>query len=219
MRSHCLHVSLWLRCCNIRSITYVGSSGDRQALGTSLEREDLAGDDPGQRTPGGGKEEDVDTDKGDRGLLCGKVVDDDVSSRILTGRGRAEHGNEELTDAHADGTPEEQGSATELLYSPETGQGGSHVDARRNHGDGEGVLDTRVLKVLGSVVEDEVDTGELLEGLDSHSRELTLEHLSLEAIEVARLSDAHLEVVVRLDLVQLGLDGGSTGRKSSELAQ
>lgn len=199
--------------------TYVGGSGDGQALGTVLEREDLARDDPGERAPGGSEEENVDADKGDASLLGVRVVDDDLALVILARRQGSEHRDEELADGHADGTAKKEKAAAPPVDSPESREGRDDVDDRSNHLDDEGLAETRVLKVLGAVVEDEVDASQLLQSLEAHARKLALEHGAAEAVDVAGGSDAHLVVVVGLDLGNLVVDGGVVRRQATELAQ
>ncbi len=143
---------------NVGGSTYVGSGGHGQARSAVLEREDLARDDPRQGAPGGRKEEDVDADKGDGRLLRSNVVHDDVAGAVLARAGRAEHGDDELADAHADGAEEEQRAAAPCVGCVEPGDGGYDVDGRGDEGDGEGVGDARVEEVLRAVVEDEVDS-------------------------------------------------------------
>jgi hypothetical protein len=48
--------------------------GHGQALGTGLERVQLAGNDPGDWSPGAGEEEDVDADEGNGSTLGRKVL-------------------------------------------------------------------------------------------------------------------------------------------------
>jgi hypothetical protein len=152
----------------------VGGGGHREGLGADLEREDLAGNHPGDRTPGAGEEEDVDADKCDERLLSGLVVD--------TSDGSSD-GDNELADSHADGAKEEEVAATPLLDEVETGEGRANIDSGRDHSDGEGVAKAGILEERGSVcgelvyvshtfrtytptVENEVDTSKLLERLE-----------------------------------------------------
>jgi len=76
----------------------VGGDGEGHGLGTDIEREDLTGDDPGDGTPRGGEEGDVDTDEGDQNLLSGGVGGRD---------GDTDDGDHELANAHSDGTDQE----------------------------------------------------------------------------------------------------------------
>jgi hypothetical protein len=48
--------------------------GHGQALGTGLQRVQLAGNNPGDRAPGAGEEEDVDAHKGDGSTLGREVL-------------------------------------------------------------------------------------------------------------------------------------------------
>lgn len=51
----------------------VGSCGHRETLRTGLEREHFTGDDPGDRSPRAGEEEDVDADESDSSALRSKI--------------------------------------------------------------------------------------------------------------------------------------------------
>ena len=197
----------------------VGGGGHGEGLGADLEGEDLAGDDPGAGAPGRGEEEDVDADEGDGGLLGGLVVDDDDAVGVLAGGGGAEDGNEELRDAHADGAPEEDGAAAPFLDGIEAGEGGADVDAVGDQTDGEGVLEAGVLEELGAVVENEVDAGELLQGLQAAASQEPLEQVALEAVEVGGFAKAELVFVVGLDLGQFLTDGRVIGREAAETAK
>lgn len=81
----------------------VGGRGDTKTLGTHCQGEDLASDDPSERTPGGSEEKYVDTmsgvslllnsrarpclpDKGDRGLVASLILDENITTAVLTGR-------------------------------------------------------------------------------------------------------------------------------------
>lgn len=201
------------------SLTYVGGSRQRQRLGTGLEAEDLTVDNPGERAPGGGEEEDVDADKGDGGLLRGQVVHDNLAGVVLARGQSSQHGDEELRDAHADGTPEKQGATSPAVDGPHTGKSRSDVDGRGDHTDNKTVGEARVLEVLRSVVEDEVDTSQLLERLESAAGELALEDGGLEAVEVATSADGGLVIVVGLDLGNLLGDVGVVLGKAADLGQ
>jgi hypothetical protein len=101
----------------------------------------------------------------------------------------------------------------------ETYNGGCDIDGRGNHGNGEAAGDTRVLEVLCTVVEDEVDAGQLLESLQRHSGELALENRRPEAVEVRGLADALLKVVVGLDLLDLAKHGRVISRETTDTAE
>lgn len=185
----------------------VGSGGHAERLGTRGEGEDFAGDDPGERTPSAGEEEDEDADKGHGGLLAGNVLDEDVAVLVLAGGQGAADGDDELRDTHADGAGEEQRATAPSVNGQEAGDGGDDVDGGGDHGDGEAAGDARVLEVPRAVVEDEVDARELLEGLQSHAGELALQDRGLEAVQVGGLADAALEVQVGLDLAEFRDNG------------
>lgn len=74
----------------------VGSSGHTERLGTGLEREDLASDDPSQGTPCRGEEEDIDTDERDSGFLPSQALDEDGSVGVLACGEGTTHGDDEL---------------------------------------------------------------------------------------------------------------------------
>lgn len=66
--------------------------------------------------------------------------------------------------------------------------------------DNKWILEAGILEVLGAVVEDEVDTSQLLEGLKSTAGEKTLANSALEAVRVASFRNAHLIAVIGLNL-------------------
>lgn len=110
-------------------ILTVGSRGHGQALRADLEWENLASDDPSDWSPGGGKEENEDTDERDRRLLRSDVLDDRHTSISLAQGRRTKNGDEKLRDGHADGTPEEERTSTPLVDGVETWKGGCNVDS------------------------------------------------------------------------------------------
>lgn len=96
----------------------VGSSRESNTTGSNWKREDLANDDPSTRTPCRSKEEDVDADEGDFSLDGGRVASINGSS----------NGNDEFTDQHAKGTPDQQRTAAEALNGIEGYWSGADVD-------------------------------------------------------------------------------------------
>lgn len=126
----------------------VGGSGKSDTTRTDGQGEDLADDDPGTGTPGGGEEEDVDTDEGDHG----------ADGRRVLAIGNTDDGDDELTDNHAQGTPQEQGTTANLLNGVEGDGSGADVDDGGDHAQEEGVLDgTELLEEGGTEVEHEVN--------------------------------------------------------------
>ena len=85
--------------------THVCGSRHRETSGTMLQGKDLAGHDPGERTPGRSEEKDVDTDKGNSSLLSREVVHDNLAAGVFAGGSSAEHRDQELADAHTDSAP------------------------------------------------------------------------------------------------------------------
>lgn len=176
----------------------VAGGGHGERLGTDLEREDLTSNDPGNWTPRAGEEEDVDADECDQGLL---------GSQVLNTSDSTGNSDDELADSHTDGTEEEEVAATPLLDEVETWKGGGDVDARGNHSDNKGVLDTRVLEEGSTIVEDEVDTSELLKRLERTTSCKTLSKVTTEAVGVGGLAERQLVLVVGSDLSQLLNEG------------
>jgi len=154
----------------------VGGSGKSNTTRSDGEREDLADENPGTRTPGGSEEEDEDGDEGDLGVDSGEVVgaDDGVARGIssnavglIESDSNTDDGNEELADQHAESTPEEKRTATNTLHSVERDGSRADVDESEDKRDNEGVADSAGrLEEDGGVVEDEVDTGPLLHHLE-----------------------------------------------------
>ena len=134
----------------------IGRGGESNTAGTDWKRENLADDDPRTRTPGGSEEENVDADE------CNHGADGFGIPSI----GRADNGNDELADDHAQSTPDEKGAATESLNGPERDRGGANIDEGGDKADKEGVADRPELLEEGrSEVEDEIDTSPLLHHL------------------------------------------------------
>ena len=188
----------------------VGSGGHGKGLGADLEREDLTSDDPGDRPPGAGEEEDVDTDEGNQETLNGEVVCAD------DGSGNSDN---ELADSHANGSEEQETAATPLLDKPETGEGGNDVDAGCDQGDDESIADTGILEEGSTVVEDKVDTGQLLKSLETATSRETLAKIALEAVEVSSLAEGELVLVVRSNFSKLLNKSGVLDVQLAELGQ
>lgn len=199
----------------------VGGGGEGDTAGTDGQGEDLADDDPGTGAPSGGEEEDVDADEGDHGGDSVGVV----------AVGDTNDGDDELADDHAEGTPEEERTTTDLLNGPEGKGGGAHVDNGGDHGEQEGVLDcAELLEEGGTEVEDEVDTSPLLHHLEGGTEDsaadvgVGVEDVAAEAVEPAvKVSgvrdDGHLVLVVGLDLVQLELNVLRVGRLATDAGE
>lgn len=135
----------------------VGGCGETDTAQSDGDGKDLADDDPGAGSPGGGKAEDVEADEGDQGSGGARVV----------GEGGAHCGDNKLTDHHADCAPDENSAATETLDSVEGYWCGADVDDGEDQRHEEGVIDgVERLEEDCGVVEDEIHASPLLH----HSR-------------------------------------------------
>lgn len=139
----------------------VGRGGERHAFGADVEREDLAHDDPCDRAPCRGEETNVNADERDEHLL---------TVHVRCGQGYAGDGDDELANAHANGSDDEQFPTPEPLHTVDTGDGHAHIDDVGRDSDQEGITDARVLEEEGAEIEYEVDSGELLPGLKTNAR-------------------------------------------------
>lgn len=97
----------------------VGCSGHRHCFRADSERIEFASDNPCARSPRRGEEKDVDTDKGDEGLLSGDVGGSSTNTN---------NGDNVLTDTHSGGADQEELAATEIVDSPHTREGGNDID-------------------------------------------------------------------------------------------
>ena len=77
----------------------------------------------------------------------------------------ADNGHDELTDKHSNRTEQEQRSTSPFLDQVQTREGGHHVHHVRDERDGKFVFDFRAFEERGAVIEDEIDTAQLLQGL------------------------------------------------------
>jgi len=154
----------------------VGGGRKSDTTGSDGQREDLTDQDPGTRTPGGGEEEDEDGDECDLGVDGANVdsAEDLGTSSVGTDRvglvesdGDTDDGDNELTDQHAESSPDQKWATTELLNGVERDGSRAHVDEGEDQGDQEDVVDgTGGLQERSRVVEDEVDTSPLLHHLE-----------------------------------------------------
>ena len=111
-------------------------------------------------------------------------------SDIILGRDRdGNDGDQELANTHADGTDQEQPPTTEPLDTPHARGSHEDVDNVDDGGYQERVGNPGVLEERSAVVDDEVDTGELLPGLEDNARKGTEKDFvgGAEAVEVRRL--------------------------------
>lgn len=193
----------------------VRGSGETDTTRADGEREDLADDDPGARSPGGSEDGDVQADERNHGA---DSVGVGVGGVSVLASGGTNDPDDELHDDHTSGTEDEDGTTSNLLDHDEGSRGGEHVDEGGDHGDQEGVVDrAELLEEDGAEVEDEVDTSKLLHHLDEDTDKGTasvgrrLGDAALEAscpgADVAGLgNNGHLVLVVGNDLSKLVLD-------------
>lgn len=141
----------------------VGSSAERESLGTDGEGEDLSTHDPGGGTPGGGETGDVYADESDESL---------ATRGVGAGNRDTDNGNDKLAKAHPNGTPDEEVSSTDALHHVHAWKSSNDVDDVGDDREDEGVgAGKSTLEELGTKVKDEVDTSELLEGLEEDTGE------------------------------------------------
>ena len=202
----------------------IGGGRQTNAARADGQREDLADDDPGARTPGRGEEEDKDTDKGDLGVDGARVDGGTIRVLLVEADGDADDGDDELTEEHAKGPPDEQGPASEALDGVEGDRGRADVDEGEDERDQEGVFDAgRGLEEGGRIVEDEIHAGPLLHHLERGPEDgpsqvaARLPETAAEALHPARKVAGgrnHLSLVLGIghDLGQLGLDVLGRGR-------
>ena len=175
----------------------VGGGGQTNTTGSDRQREDLANDNPGTRTPGGSEPEDGDSDEGNLGVDSRNVVGNALGRVLGVGVGLVEadsdtdSGNDELTNKHTESTKDENGTTTEALDGPEGQRGRQNVNQSEDHGDKERVVDSASgLEERGRVVEDEVDTGPVdfkLEGWLFLARSVDTYHCCIICREVPRM--------------------------------
>lgn len=127
----------------------VASSGHTQALSASLEREHFTSDDPCDRTPGAGEEENIDAHECYSGILCSSV---DITCVDRCVGMHAYATNNELANAHANRTHQQEVASTQLLNEIQTWKGRCYVDRVCNDLNDEGVSESCVGEVLRAVI-------------------------------------------------------------------
>lgn len=133
---------------------------------------------------------------------------------------RAQGGEDDEPQEHPDTTDDHGDAAAELLADVQTTEGGEDVDGTEDHGGDVRVGDTDGREDLGSVVEEEVGTGELLQGLQGHTDEDTTEHSrGSEDLEPLGLATGNLSLVLLANLSQLVLDLRVVDRDARDKSQ
>ena len=191
----------------------IAGNRERHGLCTNLQGENFTGDNPGDRTPCGCEEGNVNANESDEHTLTSQVVNRD---------GDTNDGDDELANTHASSADQEEAAATIALDAVHSRQSHEDVDDGSSDGNQETVLNTRVLEEGCAVVENEVNAGELLEGLDEDTREGTERNLvlaELEAIDVRALAESQLLLEVGVDLLELCLNFGIISGKAGDSAE
>lgn len=85
-----------------------------------------------------------------------------MSGQVVLRDGNTDDGDDVLAEEHTSSTDEEERTTTSTVNEPDTGNGHTDVDDVGGNGDQERIRNTRALEEGRAVVEDEVDTGELL---------------------------------------------------------
>jgi len=205
----------------------VGGGRESDTTRSDGKREDFTDQNPGTRAPSGSEEEDEDGNEGDLSVDSGDVVGagkivttggvGDLVSVVETD-GNTDNSDDKLADQHAEGTPDEERTATELLNSVEGDGGRADVDKGEDQRDQEGVADgTGGLEERSRVVEDEVDTSPLLHHLQRGTKDglaqvaALLPERTLEAVGPTRNpasggDHGTLVLLVGDDLRELSLD-------------
>lgn len=133
---------------------------------------------------------------------------------------RAQGGEDDEPNEHPDTADNHGDTAAELLADVQTTEGGEDVDGTEDHGGDVRVGDTDGREDLGSVVEEEVGTGELLQGLQGHADEDTTEHSrGGEDLEPLGLTTGNLSLVLLTNLSQLVLDLWVVGLDAGDESQ
>lgn len=148
----------------------VGGGSNTHADSAVLEGVHLTTDSPDNRTPGGSEadnEEAGEDNHGNTGRVRGGVV---VQDLVTDG------GPDHEADKHPSGTVHQTLAATVVLDDVQTRKGHTKVDSTENDGGDVRVAQTDTLEDTGSVVEDEVGTGQLLQRLQSNTEQDTVQH-------------------------------------------
>lgn len=145
---------------------------------------------------------------------------------VVDWNGNAYDSHNILADAHAKGTDEEKATATKAFDTPYCWYGHCNVYDIRGDIDQERALDSRILEESGSIIEDEIDSSELLPSWETcHvvSWKMEVENIrlnedpgqgskgnlvawGLEAVKIRALAKASLFFEIRTDFVQFKFD-------------
>lgn len=177
-----------------------------------MEGRHTTAESPDDRTPGRGEtdnEEAGEDNHGNTGRVGARVRVEDLV---------ADRGPDHETDEHPGGTDHETVTTTVVLNDVQTGQGHAEVDRTEDDLGDVGVGQTNTLEDGGAVVEDEVGTGQLLQGLQGDTQHGTVEHARAgEDLVPGSLADGTLLVELLLHVRHLLRDDTVVGGDTVEL--
>lgn len=148
----------------------VGGGGDSHAGSTVAEGVHLTADSPDDGTPGGGEADNEEAGEDYHGDTGG--VGRGVGVEDLVADGGPDHEADEAPG----GTGHETLAASVMLDNVQAGQSHAEVDSAQDDLGHVGVGKTNTLEDGGTIVEDEVGTSELLQGLKTNAEHGTVEH-------------------------------------------
>lgn len=179
----------------------VGGSGEGHARGTVASRVELSNDSPDKGTPGSGEGNDEQAGEDDQDVSSG------VSRGLVQGE-RADQRVDQEADDGPESTDDERHAAAGLLDDVETTESAANVDGAENDLGDVGVLETDTLEDGGSVVKEEVGTGELLAGLENDTDHDAAKHgRRSEHLIPLGVDTSALLVELEADLGNLVIDG------------
>lgn len=191
----------------------VGGGGDSHAGSTVAEGVHLTTDGPDDGTPGSGETDNEEAGEDNHGNT-GRVGRRVGMQNLVTDRSPDHEANE-----HPGGTDHQAVTATVVLDNVQTRQGHTKVNGTQNDLSNEGVAQTNTLEDAGSVVEDEVGTGQLLQRLQSNTKHSTVEHARAgEDLVPGSLSDRLLLIQLLLHIGHLLSDNTVVGGNTVELS-
>lgn len=190
----------------------VGGGGNTHAGSTVTEGVHLTTDGPDNGTPGSGETDNKEAGE-DNHSNTGRVGRG-VGVQNLVANGSPDHEANE----HPGGTDHETIAASIVLNNIQARQGHTEVDSAKNDLGDERVAQTDTLEDAGSVVEDEVGTGQLLQRLQSDSKHSTVEHArTSENLVPGSIASVLLLVQLLLHIGHLLSNNAVVGRDTVEL--
>lgn len=165
----------------------------------------------GKKTYGNSETDDEQAGRGNHGATGAGVGDSVGVVGVVVGvQGeRAQRGEDDEPREHPETTDNHGDTTTKLLTNVQTTESGADVDGAENHGGDVRVGDTDSVKDLSAVVEEEVGTRQLLQGLQGHTDKDTTEHgRSSEDLVPLLLAASLLGLQVLADVTEGVLDLG-----------